>query len=184
MQSSVGMSIQPNQPARNSRLRAAATNLPLGLDFRTQYRSVSRAQSPNQATTARASGSSSHSATSYTFSFSSAPLTAPVDFSLPRNSRTMGPGAQDYSISQMSAPIIQPNDFCQAFQASLSSPTTRTPTRDSFSENSLHQGQRNNAYGDHVDSNSFKRKASYSAILGKSSLSSLSTSISTSHSIF
>jgi hypothetical protein len=82
---------------------------------------------PRTASTPQLGGVSS----SYTGSFPSAPLAAPVDFSLPRSSgyRT---STSDYSIPQMSAPIAPPNDFSQAFQASMSSSSSRTPMRDSF----------------------------------------------------
>ncbi|KAL2157224.1 hypothetical protein VTH06DRAFT_6360 [Thermothelomyces fergusii] len=130
-------SLQASQQ-RNSRLRAAsASSLPLGLDLRTQFRSVigpggglpASTQSPGArtASTPQLGGVSS----GYTGSFSSAPLTAPVDFSLPRSSAYRTSTA-DYSIPQMSAPIAPPNDFSQAFQASMSSPSTRTPMRNSF----------------------------------------------------
>jgi hypothetical protein len=128
-------SLQANQQ-RNSRLRAASASLPLGLDLRTQFRSAigsggmqnsAHSPGPRTASTPQLGGVSS----SYTGSFPSAPLAAPVDFSLPRSSgyRT---STSDYSIPQMSAPIAPPNDFSQAFQASMSSSSSRTPMRDSF----------------------------------------------------
>ncbi|KAH6626319.1 hypothetical protein B0J18DRAFT_408658 [Chaetomium sp. MPI-SDFR-AT-0129] len=132
-------SLQANQQ-RNSRLRAASASLPLGLDLRTQFRpaigSGGLPTSPHSpasrtASTPQLGGGVS---SSYTGSFPSAPLTAPVDFSLPRTSayHHRAP-TTDYSIPQMSAPIAPPNDFSQAFQASLSgSSSTRTPMRDSF----------------------------------------------------
>ncbi|KAL2197529.1 hypothetical protein P885DRAFT_68660 [Corynascus similis CBS 632.67] len=129
-------SLQANQQ-RNSRLRAASASLPLGLDLRTQFRSAIGSSSgipnsahspgPRTASTPQLGGVSS----TYTGSFPSAPLTAPVDFSLPRSSayRT---STTDYSMPQMSAPIAPPNDFSQAFQASMSNSSSRTPIRDSF----------------------------------------------------
>jgi hypothetical protein len=120
-------------PQNRSRLRAASATLPLGLDLRNQYRSVGSAlQSPSHGSTPRAtSGSQFGGSTAYTASFPSAPLTAPIDFSL---SRTQGirSGVQDYSMPQMSAPIAPPNDFSQAFHASMASSSTRTPMRDTF----------------------------------------------------
>ncbi|GAB1314279.1 hypothetical protein MFIFM68171_04489 [Madurella fahalii] len=154
--------LQANQQ-RNSRLRAASASLPLGLDLRTQFRSAigsgnmqSAAHSPGPRTssTPQLGGVSS----SYTASFPSAPLTAPVDYSLPRT-----PGyrssAADYSMSQLSAPIAPPNDFSQAFQA-------RTPMRDSFGGSALGLGHQSQNSGDRGDDFSqdplgMKRKRSF-----------------------
>ncbi|KAL2135084.1 hypothetical protein VTI74DRAFT_9900 [Chaetomium olivicolor] len=121
---------------RSSRLRAASASLPLGLDLRTQYRpalgsgglhSATHPPAPRTASASQLGGVSS----SYTGSFPSAPLTAPVDFSVPRT-----PGYRaattDYSMPQMSAPIAPPNDFSQALHASMSSSSSRTPMRDTF----------------------------------------------------
>jgi hypothetical protein len=168
-----------NPQSRNHRLRAASATLPLGLDLRNQYRSVGTAlHSPSHSANPRAT-SSHYGGPAYTNSFPSAPLTAPVDFSLPRNNSTasnnsssLRPGVQDYSMPQMSAPIAPPNDFSQAFQASMASPTSRTPMRDSFggggplgiSQPSSGQDQRNDgassAYDD-MGPGSLKRKASF-----------------------
>ncbi len=108
-------------PQNRSRMRAASSTLPLNLDLRTQFRSVgsghtmqSSAHSPTSRpnTTSQLGGVSS----SYTASFPSAPLTAPIDFSLPRTPGFRSTG-QDYSMPQMSAPIAPPNDFSQASRA-------------------------------------------------------------------
>ena len=102
---------------------------------------------------------------SYTGSFPSAPLSAPVDFSLPRTSgyRT---STTDYSMPQMSAPIAPPNDFSQAFQASMSSSSARTPMRDSFGGGPLGMGQSQSS-GDRSDEYSdplgMKRKRSFTS---------------------
>jgi hypothetical protein len=141
-------SLQPNQQ-RGSRLRAASASLPLGLDLRNQFRSSTvgsgnpqpSAHSPGPRTpTSQFGGVSS----SYTASFPSAPLTAPVDFSLPRTPGFRSSGA-DYSMPQMSAPIAPPNDFSQAFQASMSSSNARTPMRDTFGGGPLSIGQNQNS---------------------------------------
>ncbi|KAK6833700.1 hypothetical protein PG987_008394 [Apiospora arundinis] len=138
--SSLHSTLQP-PPQNRSRLRAASATLPLGLDLRTQYRSVSGMQptgaasmTPRSATTAPYGGTSS-----YSTSFPSAPLSAPIDFSLPRT-----PGSRpvhDYSMPQISAPIAPPHDFSQALHGNMTSPTSRTPMRDSFGSNSLTSGQ-------------------------------------------
>lgn len=160
--------------SRNSRLRAASATLPLGLDLRNQYRPVSGSlQSPNHSTTPRAATSSAQYSSSYSASFPSAPLTAPVDFSLSRNStgasmRTGGGSVQDYSMPQMSAPIAPPNDFSQAFQASLASPTARTPMRDSFGSGALgiggSQGEQREGYGEEMGSGALSRKRSFNGV--------------------
>ncbi|PKS10717.1 hypothetical protein jhhlp_002474 [Lomentospora prolificans] len=166
-------SLQPNPQNRNSRLRAASATLPLGLDLRNQYRPVGSAlQSPGASTTPRANATSQYGSNSYTTSFPSAPLTAPVDFSLSRNSGNMRTGVQDYSMPQLSAPIAPPNDFSQAFQASLASPTARTPMRDSFGGGPLNlghgQGQEQRGgegYGtEDMNSTSLARKRSFTGI--------------------
>lgn len=155
-------------PQNRSRLRAASATLPLGLDLRNQYRSVGSAlQSPGHNTTPRATASSQFGgSTSYTASFPSAPLTAPIDFALPRTPgiRT---GVPDYSMSQMSAPIAPPNDFSQAFHASMSSSNARTPMRDTFGGGPLgisgtQNEQRNDDYSQDLGGpNGLKRKRSF-----------------------
>jgi len=149
-------------------MRAASASLPLGLDLRNQFRSSvgsgniqPAAHSPGPRTpTTQIGGVSS----SYTGSFPSAPLTAPVDFSLPRTPGFRSSGA-DYSMPQMSAPIAPPNDFSQAFQASMNSSSTRTPMRDTFGGGPLSLGQNQNS-GDRNDDYSqdpmgLKRKRSF-----------------------
>lgn len=65
---------------------------------------------------------------------------------------------------QMSAPIAPPNDFSQAFQASMSSSSARTPMRDSFGGSALGLGQsqssadRSDEYSDPLG---MKRKRSF-----------------------
>lgn len=146
-------SLQASQQ-RGSRLRAASASLPLGLDLRTQFRSTigpggmptsAHSSGPRTTSTPQLGGVSS----SYTGSFPSAPLTAPVDFALPRTSgyRT---STGDYSMPQMSAPIAPPNDFSQAFQASMSGSSARTPMRDTFGGGPLGLGQGQSA-GDRTD---------------------------------
>lgn len=164
-------SLQASQQ-RGSRLRAASASLPLGLDLRTQFRSAmgsaglqsaAHSPGPRTASTPQLGGVSS----SYTTSFPSAPLTAPVDFSLPR---TPGfrPSTTEYPMPQMSAPIAPPTDFSQAFQASMSnsSSSTRTPMRDSFGGAALGLGPSQLSSGDRADDYSqdplgMKRKRSF-----------------------
>ncbi|KAK4104724.1 hypothetical protein N658DRAFT_187646 [Parathielavia hyrcaniae] len=155
---------------RSSRLRAASASLPLGLDLRTQYRPTigsgslqasTHSPGPRTSSTPQLGGVSS----SYTGSFPSAPLSAPVDFSLPRT-----PGyrssTSEYSMPQMSAPIAPPTDFSHAFQSSMSTPSTRTPMRDTFGGSALGLGQGQNSggrSGDFSDSLGMKRKRSFTA---------------------
>ena len=108
-------SLQTNQQrGHGSRLRAASASLPLGLDLRTQFRSVGgsgslqpSAHSPGgSGRTASTSQLSSGVSSSYSGSFPSAPLTAPHDFSLPRTSGFRSSG-NDYSMPQMSATRVR-----------------------------------------------------------------------------
>ncbi|KAI2473899.1 hypothetical protein F4781DRAFT_7366 [Annulohypoxylon bovei var. microspora] len=137
------------QPSQNrSRLRATSATLPLGLDLRHQYRTMPSGhslQSPSHSSTPRVATTSPYgSSSAYTTSFPSAPLTAPIDFSLSRtqgiNSRS---SVQDYSMPQMSAPIAPSHDFNQALHGSMGSSSTRTPMRDTFGGGplSVSQGQ-------------------------------------------
>ena len=135
------------QNQNRSRLRAASATLPLNLSA--AYRPVGPGQTMQSAAhspTARSPSATQlgGGSTSYTASFPSAPLTAPMDFSLPR---TPGfrPTGQDYSMPQMSAPIAPPNDFSQAFQ-SMTSSSARTPIRDTFSSSTLGSRDQNDDY--------------------------------------
>jgi hypothetical protein len=140
-------SLQASQS--RSRLRAVSASLPLGLDLRTQFRST--IGSGNLQSTAHSSGSRTSStphlggvSSSYTGSFPSAPLSAPVDFSLPRTSGYRS-STNDYSMPQMSAPIAPPSDFSQAFQANMSNSSARTPMRDTFGGGPLGLGPSQNS---------------------------------------
>lgn len=158
-------SMQQNSQNR-SRLRAASATLPLGLDLRNQFRSVSTNHSMQS--TAHPSGPRTPSAgqiggasSSYS-SYPTAPLTAPMDF-LPRTPGFRSSGT-DYSMPQMSAPIAPSNDFAQAFQ-SMSGSSTRTPMRDTFGGGPLSTGQ-SQTTGDRGDDYSqdplgMKRKRSF-----------------------
>ena len=133
-----------SQNQNRSRLRAASATLPLGLDLRTQFRSVGSGQSMQSSAHSPTHRSASTSlggvTSSYSTSFPSAPLTAPIDYSLPRTPGFRSSG-HDYSMPQMSAPIAPPNDFSQAFQASMGGSSTRTPMRDTFGGGPLSLGQ-------------------------------------------
>ncbi|KAI1079376.1 hypothetical protein F5B20DRAFT_175866 [Whalleya microplaca] len=166
-------SLQP--PSQNSsRLRATSATLPLGLDLRHQYRSVSSAghslQSPSISSTSRAATTSSYGPSSaYTTSFPSAPLTAPIDFPHSRTPGINRSSVQDYSMPQMSAPIAPSQDFSHALHGNMGSSSTRTPMRDSFGGGAMNinQGQgsseRNDEYSQEGISGpgaSLKRKRS------------------------
>ncbi|KAF6819814.1 Homeobox-leucine zipper protein HDG11 [Colletotrichum sojae] len=125
----MGYSNFQHQPNR-LRSRASSGAVPLGLDLRNQYRSVNSVPPPSHASTPRATSAQFATSAPYTSSFPSAPLTAPVDFNLPRTPGAR-PGVQDYSMPQMSAPIAAPHDFSHAFHASMGA-STRTPMRDTF----------------------------------------------------
>ncbi|KAI1762830.1 hypothetical protein GGR53DRAFT_400483 [Hypoxylon sp. FL1150] len=137
------------QPSQNrSRLRAASANLPLGLDLRHQYRpSTHSLQSPSHSSTPRITTTAPYgSSSSYTTSFPSAPLTAPIDFPLSRTPGINRTSVQDYSMPQMSAPIAPPQDFTQALHGGMGSSSSRTPMRDTFGGGPLgiSQGQGSN----------------------------------------
>ncbi|KAI1366580.1 hypothetical protein F5Y08DRAFT_129557 [Xylaria arbuscula] len=161
---------QPSQA--RSRLRAASATLPLGLDLRHQYRSFSSnhgLQPPSHSSTPRAASTASYGTSSgYSTSFPSAPLSAPIEFSLPRTPGIRS-SVQDYSIPQMSAPIAPPHDFTQALHGNIAGSNSRTPMRDSFAGGSLavSQGQGVNDKGEEHShdglggsGNSLKRKRS------------------------
>ncbi|KZL66530.1 homeobox domain-containing protein [Colletotrichum tofieldiae] len=160
-----------------SRLRGRASSGTLGLDLRNQYRSVGSVPPPSHGSAPRSASSQFATTSAYTSSFPSAPLTAPVDFSLPRTPGPRPGGVQDYSMPQMSAPIAAPHDFSQAFHASMNSSNARTPMRDTFggggpmpphhenqpassSEYQHQHQQRGDDYGH--DFAALKRKRSYS----------------------
>ncbi|KAI0393417.1 hypothetical protein F5Y17DRAFT_308652 [Xylariaceae sp. FL0594] len=134
---------QPSQS--RTRLRAASATLPLGLDLRHQYRTFSSShslQGPSHSSTPRVGGTTPYGTSSgYSSSFPSAPLTAPIDFSLPRT-----PGIRsslhDYSMPQMSAPIVPPHDFTHALHGSIAgTSSSRTPMRDTFGGGPLTMSQ-------------------------------------------
>jgi hypothetical protein len=133
---------QPSQS--RSRLRAASATLPLGLDLRHQYRSFSSSHSlqpSNHASTPRAASTAPYgTSASYSMSFPSAPLTAPIEYSLPRTP-SIRSSVHDYSIPQMSAPIAPPHDFTQALHGNLPSSSSQTPMRDTFTGGALTMGQ-------------------------------------------
>ncbi|KAI0444609.1 hypothetical protein F4803DRAFT_245584 [Xylaria telfairii] len=133
---------QPSQS--RSRLRAASATLPLGLDLRHQYRSFSSSHSlqpPSHSSTPRTASTVPYgTSSSYSMSFPSAPLTAPMDFSLSRTP-SIRSTIQDYSMPQMSAPIAPPHDFTQALHGNIASSSSRTPMRDTFSGGPLTIGQ-------------------------------------------
>ncbi|KAI1819826.1 hypothetical protein F4861DRAFT_543557 [Xylaria intraflava] len=135
---------QPSQA--RSRLRAASATLPLGLDLRHQYRPFSSShnlQPLNHSSTPRATSTVPYSTSSgYSTSFPTAPLSAPIDFSLSRTP-AMRSSIQDYSIPQMNAPIAPPHEYSQTLHGNLTSSSSRTPIRDTFSGGHLaiEQGQ-------------------------------------------
>ena len=153
-------------------MRAASATLPLGLDLRHQYRSFSSnhgLQPSSHSSTPRAASTAPYGTSpGYSTSFPSAPLSAPIDFSLPRTPGIRS-SVQDYSIPQMSAPIAPPHDFTQALHGNMAGSSTRTPMRDSFAGGSLAVGQGHGANdkgeehshdGLSGSSNSLKRKRS------------------------
>ncbi|CAJ2507722.1 Uu.00g089080.m01.CDS01 [Anthostomella pinea] len=131
------------QPSQNrSRLRAASATLPLGLDLRHQFRSVSSLQPPVHSSTPRSSSTAPYGGSSaYTSSFPSAPLTAPIDFPHSRNPGGIRSAIHDYHMPQMSAPIAPSQEFSQALHGNMGGSSTRTPMRDTFGGGPLGIGQ-------------------------------------------
>ncbi|KAM0332992.1 hypothetical protein ACHAQA_001649 [Verticillium albo-atrum] len=157
-------SYQPsNLQSTQNRLRnrASSATFPLGLDLRNQYRSSSLHSASSRDLSAATSHFSGTSAPSYTSSYPSAPLTAPMDFALPRTpgSATTGPrsGVHDYSMPQMSAPIAPPHDFAQAFHGA----SARTPMRESFAGGHSAAEQRGEYGADFGSVSALKRKRSF-----------------------
>lgn len=128
-------SIQQSGSSTMSRLRAASSStFPPGLDLRNQYRQLpTQLNSPHGATPR-----SSSFASAFTGGYASAPLTAPVDFSLPRTPIDGSQGTRDFNIPQLSAPMAPPQDFSSAYNSSLSPVRAQQGDRDFGS-----QGQNN-----------------------------------------
>lgn len=100
-----------------SRLRASSSAFPPGLDLRaqSQYRNLSTL-SPHTALPS-SSRSSTFPGLYASSGYASAPLAAPVDFSLPR---TPTVSRSDFNIPQLSAPMAAPQDFSAAYNRTLS----------------------------------------------------------------
>ena len=108
--------LQQQSPSAMSRLRATSGTFPAGLDLRTQYRPM-----PSQGNSPRglpATPRSSSFANAFTGGYASAPLTAPVDFQLPRT--PIDASNRDFNIPQLSAPMAPPQDFSNAYNSNLS----------------------------------------------------------------
>ncbi|KAH7393149.1 hypothetical protein BKA64DRAFT_709503 [Cadophora sp. MPI-SDFR-AT-0126] len=120
-----------------SRLRASSAAFPPGLDLRNQYRAMPNQNHSPHGITPR----SSSFAHAFTGGYASAPLTAPVDFSLPRTPVDGTHGNRDYNIPQLSAPMAPPQDFSNAYNSNLS------PVRAQHSDRDFGQGQSNGDHG-------------------------------------
>jgi hypothetical protein len=106
-----------SSPSAMSRLRAASSAFPPGLDLRNQYRAI-----PNQNNSAHGlpgTPRSSSFANAFTGGYASAPLTAPVDFSLPRTPVDGSHSSRDFNIPQLSAPMAPSQDFSNAYNSNL-----------------------------------------------------------------
>ncbi|KAE8444416.1 hypothetical protein EG329_000616 [Mollisiaceae sp. DMI_Dod_QoI] len=134
-------SLQQSSPSTMSRLRASSSAFPPGLDLRAQYRTVPNQNNSSHGTTPR----SSSFAHSFTGGYASAPLTAPVDFSLPRTPIDSSHGGRDFSIPQLSAPMAPPQDFSNAYNSSLSPVRPSQNDRDFSSQ--VQGGQNNGDQG-------------------------------------
>lgn len=154
-----------HSPDNRSRLRAVSASIPLNLDFRNQNNTTSNAHSSSLPCQSRTAPSSQYTSTSlFTTSYSSTPLTTPVDFS-PQKSLTTRFGAQACSPSQMSAPLAPASDFSQAFQASQpSKPQMSNTFVSDFRAKEASNGRGNSTSG----SESHKRKRSLTLPTGSS----------------
>jgi hypothetical protein len=101
-------------PQSGSRLRSSTLNVdPRDHHYRT---TGSDAQTQSPLSQARSTPTStSYSASSYTTSYPSAPLTAPMEYSVPRSSDPK----THLQEPQMSAPIAPPSDFSQALHGNM-----------------------------------------------------------------
>ena len=109
-------SLQQSSPSAMSRLRASSSAFPPGLDLRNQSQAL---PSQNNSTHVATSRSSSF-AHAFTGGYASAPLTAPVDFGLPRTPVEGTHLNRDFNIPQLSAPMAPLQDFSNAYNANLS----------------------------------------------------------------
>lgn len=120
-----------------------------------QYRALPAQQTSTQRLphTARAS---SFAASAFSSGFQSAPLTAPVDFQLPRTPANL---PREYEASQMSAPMAPPQDFGAAYNHG-SSPGDATQRQH------MHQGSHQAGEEQHqqqIHSAGFLRPEEYAA---------------------
>ena len=126
-----------SMPSTMSRLRGTSSTFPPGLDLRNQYRALpGHLNSPHSPATSRGGSF----AGAFTGGYASAPLTAPVDFSLPRTPVDGGHGNRDFNIPQLSAPMAPPNDFSNAYNNSLSPSRGGQDSRDFGSQNNGDSG--------------------------------------------
>lgn len=120
-------SLHQSSPSAMSRLRGSSVAFPPGLDLRSQYRTHSSQGNQQGLATPR----SSSFASAFTGGYASAPLTAPVDFSLPRTPNDPSHSSQrDFNIPQLSAPMAPPQDFSNAYNSNLSSDRGQQGERD------------------------------------------------------
>jgi hypothetical protein len=105
-------SLQQTAPSTMSRLRSSSGSaFPAGLDIRTQFRTIHSQPNNGHLATPR-SGSFSNA---FSAGYPSAPLTAPVDFTLSRGNDA----SRDFNMPQLSAPMQASNDFAHAYNSSL-----------------------------------------------------------------
>lgn len=137
-------SLQQSSPSAMSRLRAASSAFPPGLDLRAQYRGLPTQNNSSHGGTTPRSSSFSHS---FTGGYASAPLTAPVDFALPRTPIDGSHSGRDFNIPQLSAPMAPPQDFSNAYNSSLSPVRASQNDRDFNSQvqNNQNNGDQGNS---------------------------------------
>lgn len=129
-------SLQQSSPSAMSRLRASSgATYPPSLDLRAQYRPMH-----NPSLNTPRSGSF---ASSFTGGYASAPLTAPVEFSMPRTPGVEG--NRDFNIPQHSAPMAPPQDFTNAYNTPTRTQQHRNEAE--YNSQSPNRGQNNGESG-------------------------------------
>lgn len=136
-------SIQQSSPSAMSRLRTSSSAFPPGLDLRNQYQRGMSQNSPHGVTPR-----SSTISNSYSGGFASAPLTAPVDFQLPR---TPIDGPRNFNIPQLSAPMQPPQDFQSGYNSNISPIRGHQVERDFGSQGQQSTEQGNQTQGQTTD---------------------------------
>ncbi|KAL3425680.1 homeobox transcription [Phlyctema vagabunda] len=134
-------------PSSLSRLRSSSSAFPPGLDLRNQYRTLPSQQQhhPSQHGMPPTPRSAAFN-NAFSAGFASAPLSAPVDFNLPRTPGEPSAGTRDFSMPQLSAPMAPPQDFTNAYSSPL---RAQHSDRDYHTSSLGHNSSPGSRMGDH-----------------------------------